>query len=342
VTGATGYIAGCVVRRLLEEGLTVHATVRDPSRTERLAHLVALEEENPGALKFFAADLMNQGSFAAAMAGCSVVFHIASPFAMSVEDPQQQLVEPAQLGTRNVLEEVDRTPSVQRVVVTSSCAAIYGDNADVAEAPGGVLTEEVWNTSSSLQHNAYSYSKTVAEKEAWKLHDAQSRWKLVVVNPCMVMGPGVHVHESSESFALLKQVGDGSLSSGVPDIGMGVVDVRDVAEAQLRAAFLPDASGRNILCGHNTSFPEMAETLRETYGDYPLPKRVAPKWLLWLIGPFINKGLTRRYVSRNVGLPWKSDNSKSVRELGMTYRPLAETMNDFFEQIVQGGYVKKP
>ena len=338
VSGATGYIAGRVVERLLQAGLTVHATVRDPSNTERLAYLEELAANHPGSLHFFAANLLEQGSFAEAMKGCGVVFHVASPFLASTSDPQKTLVEPAVNGTRNVLQQASATPTVERVVLTSSCAAIYGDNSDLALTEDGVFNESHWNTTSSLQHGAYNYSKTLAEKEAWKLADAQSRYTLVALNPCMVMGPGVKVHSASESVVLFKQFGDGSLSTGAPNIGMGIVDVRDVAEAHLRAAFIPEASGRNIISAHCTSFPEMAKALMPSFGDrFPIPRRVLPKFLLWLVGPFVNAALTRAYVSKNVGLPWKGDNSKSIRELGMTYRSLEDTMVDFFQQLVDAG-----
>lgn len=336
VTGATGYVAGWVIKRLLDSGLTVHATVRNPDDEGKLRYLRDLEPQ-PGRLRFFRADLTDKGSFAAAMAGCQVVFHVASPYALAVKDPQKELVEPALEGTRNVLEEVNRTPSVERVVLTSSCAAIYGDSIDLAATPRGVFDETVWNTTSTLDHNPYSYSKTLAEKAAWAIHDAQSRWRLVVMNPAAIMGPGIKADAGGESYGLIKQIGDGTMRMGAPDIRIGVVDVRDVAEAHLRAAFLPGASGRNILVGHNSSIPEMAAALLPRYGDrYPIPRRVLPKAILWLVGPLVNKAFTRRAISRTVGLPWKADTSKSVRELGMVYRSLEETMNDFFAQVVDG------
>jgi dihydroflavonol-4-reductase len=341
VTGATGYVAGWVVKRLLEEGLTVHATVRDPSKTARLAYLQELADASPGSIAFFGADLVEEGSFAEAMAGCSTVFHIASPYTLDAKDPQKELVEPAVGGTRNVLQQVEETPSVTRVVITSSCAAIYGDNADLADTPTGVFTEEVWNASSTLTHNAYSYSKTEAEREAWRIHDAQDRWRLVVVNPCGVFGPGVRMHPTSESFKILTQLGDGTMSSGVPALGLGVVDVRDLAEAHLRAAFLPDANGRNIIAGHDSGFPEMARVLKEAFPSYPLPGRTLPKFVIWMVGPFINPGLTRRFVSRNIGLPWKGDNGKSKRELGLSYRPLDQTLTEHFQQLIDEGVFSK-
>ena len=343
VTGATGYVAGWLVKRLLDEGLNVHAPVRDPNNPEKLKYLNQIAESAPGEIKYFKADLLDKGSYAEAMAGCQIVFHTASPFKIDVVDPQKELIDPAQLGTRNVLEEVNRTPSVKRVVLTSSCAAIYGDNADLKKTPNGIFTEDIWNTSSSLDHQPYSYSKTVAEKEAWKINEKQTHWDLVTINPTLVMGPGINPHATSESFNIVKQFGDGSMKAGAPRIGFGVVDVRDLAEAHFKAAFTPEAKGRYITSGHNTDFLSMAETLLDKFGeDYPIPRKAMPKWLVWLVAPMVNKAMTRKIVARNVNVPWKGDNSKSVRDLGMKYRPLKESMNDFFQQMIDSGLVPQP
>jgi nucleoside-diphosphate-sugar epimerase len=275
------------------------------------------------------------------MAGCRIVFHTASPFKIDVVDPQKELIDPAQLGTRNVLEEVNRTPSVIRVVLTSSCAAIYGDNADLKKTPNGIFTEEIWNTSSSLGHQPYSYSKTLADKEAWKINEKQTHWDLVTMNPSFVIGPGINPHATSESFKIVKQLGDDSMKAGAPRIGVGVVDVRDLAEAHYKAAFIPEAQGRYIISGHNTDFPSMAEALLDKYGnDYPIPRKVMPKWLVWLVAPMVNKAMTRKIVSRNVNLPWKGDNSKGVRDLDMRYRPIKASMIDFFQQLIDSGQLQ--
>lgn len=342
VTGATGYVAGWLVKRLLEEGLTVHAPVRDPENTDKLKYLDEIAKKMPGTIRYFKADLLDEGSYADAMAGCAIVFHTASPFFLGVSDPQKELVDPARLGTRNVLEEANRNPSVRRVVLTSSCAAIYGDNADLEKTPDGIFTEEIWNTSSSLEHQPYSYSKTVAEREAWAIHDQQDRWDLVVINPSFVIGPGINPFGTSESFKLIKQLGDGTLKSGMPRIGFGVVDVRDLAEAHLRGAFIPDAKGRYIISGHDSDFFDLASDLVDRYGDdYPIPRRVMPKWLVWLVGPMMDKSTTRKMIANNVDLPWRGDNSKGVRELGMRYRPVKESINDFFQQMIDSGYLAR-
>lgn len=334
VTGATGYVAGWIVKKLLEAGVTVHAAVRDPSNHDKLNHLEELKNSTNGDLKFFAADLLKEGSYAEGMAGCKVVIHTASPFTSKIIDPQKDLVDPAKLGTRNVLETANKTESVSRVVLTSSCAAIYGDNKDLVSLPNGTLDESVWNKSSSLSHNAYSYSKTVAEKEAWSICENQSKWDLVVLNPSLVFGPGLNSNATSESFSIMKSFGNGLMKRGTPDIGIGIIDVRDLADAHLRAAFIKNAHGRYIISAHNTSFLEIGKLLSPEYDSYPIPKSAAPKFLIWLVGPFVDKNLTRRYIRDNVNYKWKADNSKSIKELGIRYRPLKDTVSEFFQLII--------
>lgn len=342
VTGASGYVAGWLVKRLLDEGLTVHAAVRDPSQTDKLQHLDEAAANSPGEIQYFKADLLEAGSYAEAMHGCQLVYHTASPFTVNVTDPQRELVDPAVLGTRNVLEQANQTDSVRRVVLTSSCAAIYGDNADVEQTPSGVFTEDVWNTSSSLKHQPYSYSKTMAEREAWRVAEAQSRWDLVTINPSLVIGPGLNPHATSESFNIIRQIGDGTMKTGVPHWGIGAVDVRDVAEAHYRAGFTSEAKGRYIISAHETDFAEMASVLQERFGRYPIPRRILPKWLVWLVGPVINPSMTRKMVARNVNLAWRCDNRKAITELGLNYRPLKDSMEEWFQQLVDNHLLPSP
>lgn len=335
VTGATGYVAGWLVNRLLDDGYTVHAGVRDPANAEKLKYLNELAEQAPGQIRYFESDLLETGSYAEGMRDCNVVFHTASPFTLDVDDPQKQLIDPAYLGTRNVLEQANKTQSVRRVVVTSSTTAIFGDNIDMRLSKTGMISEEDWNTSSSLTHQPYSYSKTLAEREAWKIVAAQDRWELVTINPSFVVGPGINPFATSETFTLFKQFGDGSAKPGVPDYPIGVVDVRDVANAHMAAAFSSTAQGRYIACGCDTSLIAMANILREHFGDsYPFPRRTLPKWLIWLAGPLFNKSLTRKIISKNVGIPLAIDNNKSIRELGMSYRPLASSVTELFQQLL--------
>ena len=173
------------------------------------------------------------------------------------------------------------------------------------------------------------------------MESEQDRWDLVVINPSFVLGPAIDPQCSGESFSVITQLGDGTMKTGAPDLGMGMVDVRDLAEAHFRAGFTPGAEGRNIISAHNSSILEMARLLHDKYGDrYPIPSRKIPKWLLWLVGPVVTKGaMSRKMISLNVGYPWQADNAKSVRELGMTYRAQAETLVDMFRQMTKNNRV---
>lgn len=341
VTGATGYVAGSVVKRLLEQGHEVHAAVRDPNRTNHLAYLRELEADTQGTLRFFASDLLINGSYADAMNGCEFVFHTASPFVLKPKDAQRDLIEPAKQGTINVLNQASKTPSVKRVVLTSSYLATIGDNADLKDNGKTAVTEDDWNTTSSLTHQPYAYSKTIAEREAWRIAKAQDQWDLVTINPAFVLGPAINPSATSESFNFIKDFASGKLASGIPNIGMVFVDVREVTEAHLQAAFRPEAGGRYLVSSHNGFISELVEILKARFGSgtYPFPKRVLPKFAAWLAGPIIDKTITRKYVSRNVNHPVKVDASKSIKELGIVYRPLTETMTEMFQQLIDAGIV---
>jgi len=341
VTGANGYVASWLVKQLLEVGFTVHAAVRNPENKEKIAHLKELANAAKGSIKFFATDLLSPDSYKEAMEGCGLVYHTASPFTIDVKDPQKELIEPAVNGTANVLNTAKENTSVKRVVVTSSCAAIYTDAVDTINAPEGSLTEEVWNTTASIDYQPYSLSKTLAEKKAWEIADKQSQWDLIVINPCLVLGPALNPkNTTSESKNVLKMLGDGQMKMGAPRMGAGVVDVRDVALAHYKAGITKNASGRYITAAHETNLLEMGMELLPKYGDkYPLPKKAIPKWLIMIIGPLTNKSFTRKFIRNNIDVQWRADNSKIKKELGIKFRPLRETMEDGFQSLIDGGLI---
>lgn len=225
------------------------------------------------------------------------------------------MIEPAVKGTANVLNEADKTESVKRVVLTSSCATIYTDAKEVEDTPNGQFTEAIWNTTASLDYQPYSYSKTLAERKAWEIQEAQEQWDLVTINS---LNPKA---TTSESFSLLKQLEDGTFRRVAPRIGIGLVDVRDVAEAHYRAGFTPAAKGRYITTAHNTNFVELGKTLKPKYGDkYPVPTKSLHKWLLLLIGPMVNKNLSRKFIKNNVNEEWKASNSKIKNDFNLKFR----------------------
>ncbi|NRB38971.1 MAG: NAD-dependent epimerase/dehydratase family protein [Pseudomonadales bacterium] len=332
VTGATGYVAGWLIHDLLAMGCTVHACVRNPNDKNKTRYLDEIAAQAPGELHYFKSDLLQEGSYNEAMQGCEVVFHTASPFILEVEDAQRDLLDPAVKGTLNILNSVNNTASVKRVVLTSSVAAIYSDNIDCQDKPHQTLTEAHWNTGSSLSYNPYLFSKVEAEKAAWDVAKKQNRWDMVTINPSLVMGPGVNPFATSDSFALLKQFADGTTKFGMPDAGIGLVDVRDVAKAHIQAAIRSEASGRYIVSGVNAKLMCISDYLQPTYGeDYPLPTSIVPKFLAWLFAPLA--GTSRKFIKLNVGYAFTADNSKSIKELGLQYQPLSPAINAMFKQM---------
>ncbi len=207
VTGGTGYIASWIVKDLLELGHTVRITVRDKSNIGKYQHLLDIEKNSTGTLEVFEANLLSSGSFDNAVKGANYVIHTASPFFLDDKgDTKAKLIDPAVNGTKNLLESVNKSSSVKRVVLTSSLAAIYGDNQDMVNQNLETLDESIWNTTSSLTHNAYSYSKTMAEKAAWEMQKQQDSWDLVTIHPGFVMGPSLTKRVDSTSINTILRI----------------------------------------------------------------------------------------------------------------------------------------
>lgn len=343
VTGASGYIANWIIKLLLDQGCTVYGTVRDPDKAKSVQPLLDIAAQAPaGTLKLFKADLLDPASFDEAMAGCEVVMHTASPFVVrGFKDANEALIRPAVEGTRHVLEAVNRTISVKRVVLTSSVAAVFGDNADLKDIARDRFDETDWNKSSSEHHQPYSYSKFLAEKEAWNIYNAQDRWHLVTINPSMVGGPALNKTSRSTSIDTLRSMGTGKLWPGVPKMHLGWVDVRDVAQAHVEAAFRSDAQGRHIVSNGEPTMLEIANILKKHYPKgYRFPVMELPKFVVKWFGSVLDSSVTPRFVEQNVGHPLKFDNSRSQTRLGLSYRPLEQTFVEHFQQMLNDGLIK--
>ncbi|WP_028006593.1 NAD-dependent epimerase/dehydratase family protein [Solimonas flava] len=333
VTGGSGFVGGHLVALLLEEGYTVRTTVRSLSNPAKIGHLLDLQRRHAGRLSLFEADLLAEGAFDEAMAACDWVFHVASPFLMpeQIRDGQKEVVEPALRGTRNVLGAVDRTPSVRRVVLTSTVGAIFGDYVDVRQMEGGVLSEQYFNTTSTVENNPYHYSKVMAEQEAWRICGGQDRWSMVAINPGLILGPALTGSSDSGSLFLLDELLKGYFFYGAPDFSFTYADVRDVALAHLLAARDPQAHGRYIIAEREMiSFLQMSRILRRWHRrPYLLPRHGVPNAIVRLIGPLF--GLSQDYIRKHLGIRFAVDNHRSVDELGLRYRPIDETLKDHYE-----------
>lgn len=341
VSGGTGYLASWIIKQLLDLELDVRTTVRSLAKKDKYAHLTAMAVKSKGTLQVYEADLLKSGSFNEAMKDCELVIHTASPFKISgIKNAQKELVDPALEGTRNVLNTVNVTQSVKRVVLTSSIVAIFGDAIDIDKTENGIFTEEHWNFSSSPSHQPYPYSKTVAEKLAWEMANAQDRWDLVTIHPGFIIGPSLSNRTDSTSIDMMIQLGSGKFKRGVPSGTMSFVDVRDVAKSHVLAGFTPAASGRYICSPHEKSFMDLVNAVKARYPELPLPSKFVPKWLFGLLAPMM--GFTRKYVRRNIGIDVRMDNSRIGKDLGITFIPFEKTVEENFTQLIKDGFIKKP
>jgi dihydroflavonol-4-reductase len=337
VTGASGFIAAHCVERLLARGYRVHGTVRDPSKESSVAHLRAM----PGAaerLALFEADLMDEGSFDAAIAGCGFVLHVASPFVLDVTDPQRDLVDPAVAGTLNVLASCVRARTVTRVVLTSSLAAVTDEPDN-----NRVLTEADWNTRSTLTRNPYYLSKVMAEREAWAFVAREKPpFDLVAINPFAVVGPS-HTSTVNPSAGIVRS----ALTGGFPvifDLSWGVVDVRDVADAHIAAIETPAASGRYLCAGEVVPMAELIRILAD--GGW---RHRVPRWSLMggvgtaviRVAALFQKAGTRVYLQTHLGRRPNYDTSRIQRELGIKFRPARATILDTAADMERWGHVRR-
>jgi dihydroflavonol-4-reductase len=337
VTGATGFVASWLVRELLERGATVRGTVR---RVASADHLRAL----PGAaerLELVEADLTAPASFDPAVRGCAVVFHTASPYVIQVDDPQRDLVDPAVNGTLAVLGACAKAGDAARVVLTSSMAAVT-DEPDETR----VLTEADWNEKSTLTRNPYYLSKTLAERAAWTFVERERPpFDLVVMNPFMVMGPSLSpgLNVSNQIIADLVN----GVFPGILAMTWGIVDVRDVAHAHVRAAEVQEARGRYLLVQDPpVNMRTLVGWLREAgYGNgTKLPSRSmdnALGTLLVKLNSYFQPAGVGSYLRTHVGRAPNYDNTKALRELDITLRPTRDTVLDTARDLERQGRIAR-
>jgi dihydroflavonol-4-reductase len=333
VTGATGFLASHAIADLLAQGYQVRGTVRSRAKALKEAALARI----PGAerLELVEADLLKPASFEKPAQGCEAVLHMASPYAINVKDPQRDLVDPAVNGTQAVLAAAAKA-GVRRVVLTSSMAAITDEPpADHA------LSEADWNEKSSLVRNPYYFSKTQAERAAWRfMEEAKPGFDLVVVNPFLVIGPS-YTKALNESNKLLADMTKG-VYPGVLALAWGFVDVRDVARAHVLALETPSAQGRYLCAGDALTMRETISSLRQALPQAKLPSLPLDNF----VGTALVKLASRTqppgvgsYLRSHIGRKLRYDNAK-IRALGLTFRPARTAIAEAAADLVKWGHIK--
>lgn len=331
VTGGSGYIAGFVIRRLIDDGWQVNTTIRSLSREGDVRRAIGAPADR---LAFFAADLTADAGWAEAIAGCDHVVHVASPLPTGAVRHEDDLIVPAREGALRALR-FSRGAGVKRVVMTSSVAAIaYGHGEKI-----GRYTEADWTDVNGPEVHAYAKSKTLAERAARDfMATGGGAMEYCSVNPSLVLGPVLSA-DFSGSLEVVTRLLSGALP-GLPNLGFGLVDVRDVADLHVRALTAENMNGeRFIASGPFVMMRDVARILRERLGSQArkVPTRGLPDFILRL-GALFDPAL--RMVTGELGKVRETPADHARAVLGWAPRPMEETIVDAARSLIEHGVAK--
>lgn len=331
VTGGSGFIASWCVIQLLQRGYAVRTTVRSLDRERSVRAAIGKVVDAQDRLRFHAVDLTADAGWEGAVQGCDFVLHVASPVTLATPRNPDDLIGPARDGTRRVVDAAIDA-GVRRIVVTSSVAA-------ASPSPGlleSLSDETVWTDAGDRRVNAYSRSKTLAERSAWDLiGSSNGSTTLTTINPSVVLGP-VLSGDYSASVQVVQRLLAGKVP-GIPRLGFNIVDVRDVADLHVRAMIAPEAAGqRFIAAGSFAWMADMAMLLRARLGDAAckVPTRQVPDFVVRLAGLFSRE---LRGVAPRLGQRRDFTSAKAHAVLGWKARPLEETVLECARSLVALG-----
>ena len=330
VTGASGYIASHCIKLLLDLGHKVRGSVRSLAKKEKYEFLLNLSPSNNSNLSFVEAELQDANSWLNAVDGCRYILHIASPIPPYVPKDENEIIKPAVEGTINVLNAA-LEKGVEKVVVTSSCLTLLFGN------DGKEVNEDDWSDINKCSH--YPKSKVLAEKAAWEIYEKnKDRIKLTTVLPSLVLGPEFIAHGNT-SEGLMKEIMNNTYP-GIPDpdISYSTVDVRDVAQGHINALFSEISNGkRYIVSGSSITNEGIISALKNEFDKYQYvfpSKRVTAQQI-----KDSGHALAQRSIPM-LGKKFKTNNQRSINELGLTYRKIEDTVIDMAYNLINLGLVQ--
>jgi len=308
ISGISGFIAIHCLEQLLEKGYRVRGTVRSQSKADYI------KQQYPHAkdLEFsIVPDIAQLGCFDEAIKGVTYFLHTASPFHFRATDNLKELIEPALNGTLSALQAADKEPSVKKVVITSSFAAIL--NAAKGNYPGYVYSEKDWNPitkEEGISGNAqagYRASKTFAEKLGWDFVKEKKRhFEIAFINPPLVLGVVKNeqqLEQINTSNIMIRDYLHGTKKDVTNTDARPWVDVGDVAAAHIAAMTIPGQERYFLTAGLFTS-QQMCNVLRK---NFPERKDKIPE------------GNPDKWEPLPTSEMFRVDNSKSIKELGIKY-----------------------
>lgn len=315
VTGGSGFIAKHIVLQLLNEGFEVRASVRSMDRSAEIMAAMVLHAKNTDSLDtrltFCELDLNSDAGWDDALQNCQALMHTASPFPMEQPEGEQVLIKPAVEGTLRALKAAQKA-GVERIILTSSIVSIYNKR---LAAGRNRYDETDWSETNSPMATAYSKSKTQAEKAAWNYVREHPELKLTSICPSLVLGPPLD-GKIGASLGVIARLMNGK-DPMVPNLGMALVDVRDIAQMHVRALQRPESAGNRFIGSERFMWMrDIALVLKAEYPDRKIPLRVAPDWLMRIMGMFDK---TIKGILPTLGREIPLDNSAAAEILGIEF-----------------------
>jgi len=244
-------------------------------------------------------------------------------------------VDPAVKGTQTILETCSRC-NIKRLVITSSEGAVIGC---AGPKNGKEWTEDDWNRDARLDYSPYAFSKTQAEKQAWKFMEENKKlcFDLITINPPAIWGPPLNntINKSLEAISTPLEAPFPLL----PNVWLSGVDVRDVASAHVFLMTNPKAQGRYLISNGVTNTAQITEILSNRYPTLWMPKWIMPVWLfrlLPLVDSRVDKWTVDQYSHEVVPM-----SSKKLLSTGFTFKyTLKQSMLETAHSLLERKMVK--
>ncbi len=338
LTGSSGYIGKHITLQLLEAGFEVRASVRnsvkaDEVRDAMIAHLPK-GFDLASKLSFALLDLESDAGWAEAIEGVDVLMHTASPFPLASPKDENDLIRPAVEGTLRALKAAHGA-GIKRVVLTSSVAAIYGNDLPAGKTE---FDETMWTDVNHVVGSVpYTKSKTLAEKAAWDYIASEApELVLTTVNPVLVAGAPLDEHFGS-SVSVVERVLSGK-DPMLPDISFSVVDVKDVAAMHVKSINLDAAKGqRFIASGGSRTFVQIAKTLKDAFPTRKISSIQAPSFVIRFLALFDGEvKAVLPALGKHIGV----SSSKAQKVLGIDFISPEKSLVETATYLVENGFSK--
>ncbi|KAJ3683068.1 hypothetical protein LUZ60_013295 [Juncus effusus] len=285
VTGASGYIGSSLVKKLLDKGYTVHATVRNIGDESKMGLLKSLPGSN-SQLLLFEADIYDSTTFEPAIKGCEFVFLLATPLQhnpLSSKDTTEAALD----GLHTIFRLCEQTGTVRRVVYTGSVVAASPWNEDSKDFKD-FIDESCWTAVHvSYPHSTdhlkdYTSSKTLSEKEILNYNNKEGKKDIEVVSlACGLVGGDTilsYVPGSMQSIISPltgSEFGHGALKFLQGLLGsVPLVHIDDVCEAHVFCIEKPSMAGRFLCVADYPVMKYFVDYFEEKYPDLRLIKEV--------------------------------------------------------------------